>query len=103
MKSEFLRSCEILPLEEKLGKDRLTPAATSHLTLREAAVCATCPGRECIAACPAGTYAWEGEARRLQVSFENCLECGTCRVSCPFDNIDWTHPSGGFGVSYRYG
>jgi ferredoxin like protein len=103
MDKAFLQTPGILPLEEKLGKDKLTPAPSSHLVVRDTAVCVGCPGRECIPACPAGTYEWDAESRRLHVSFENCLECGTCRVSCPFDNIEWTNPSGGFGVSYRYG
>ncbi|WP_243678951.1 4Fe-4S dicluster domain-containing protein [Vulcanisaeta distributa] len=32
-----------------------------------------------------------------------CLECGTCRVVCPENNIEWNYPKSGFGVQYRFG
>ncbi len=35
---------------------------------------------------------------------ENCLECGTCRVVCLYDNFEWEYPRGGFGgVAYKFG
>jgi NAD-dependent dihydropyrimidine dehydrogenase PreA subunit len=37
------------------------------------------------------------------IYWSNCIECGTCRIICPFHNISWKYPAGGFGVSYRYG
>ncbi|MBI3752904.1 MAG: hypothetical protein HY266_02515 [Deltaproteobacteria bacterium] len=41
------------------------------------------------------------EKENIAISFEACLECGTCRIACEF--IDWKNPRGGFGVCYRYG
>jgi NAD-dependent dihydropyrimidine dehydrogenase PreA subunit len=37
------------------------------------------------------------------VSYEGCLECGTCMIACSEGAIDWRNPRGGFGVSLRYG
>jgi len=37
------------------------------------------------------------------VSFNACLECGACRVGCPFKNIGWRYPRGEFGVTYKNG
>ena len=36
----------------------------------------------------------------LQIDFSNCLHCKTCRIKCPFGNIDWTFPQGGDGPRY---
>lgn len=34
---------------------------------------------------------------------ERCVECGACRIVCPYGNIDWHYPRGGFGIVYRFG
>ena len=41
--------------------------------------------------------------KKLVVSYENCIECGAARMLCPYNNIEWHPPRGGFGVSYKYG
>jgi ferredoxin like protein len=43
------------------------------------------------------------ENGQTTIYWESCIECGTCRIICPFHNIAWKYPAGGFGVSYRYG
>ena len=43
------------------------------------------------------------EGNKIIIGYENCLECGTCRLACPYENISWKYPRGGFGVKYRYG
>ena len=53
--------------------------------------------------CPAATYEWNVEETRVAVRFENCLECGACRLVCPHANITWRYPMGGMGICYRYG
>jgi ferredoxin like protein len=81
------------------------PAHQSHLRVKDPAVCASCAKRPCTALCPAGVYEWlqDSEGARLVISFENCLECGACRLGCPDHNLDWSYPAGGYGVTYRYG
>jgi ferredoxin like protein len=39
----------------------------------------------------------------VQIAFQSCVECGTCRVMCPPANVSWKLPRGGFGVSYKFG
>ena len=41
------------------------------------------------------------ETKRLDVVYENCLECGTCYVICEKKALDWTYPRGGYGVCFR--
>lgn len=90
-------------IEERLYTNETRPDRSSHLEVRDPDRCGECARRECVAACPAGTYRWEADASRLVVQFENCLECSTCRLVCPHDNISWRYPMGGMGICYRYG
>ncbi|MCD6351641.1 MAG: 4Fe-4S dicluster domain-containing protein [Armatimonadetes bacterium] len=73
----------------------------SHLVIKDPQVCAECEDRVCILRCPAEVYAWEGD--HLQVAYENCVECGVCKIVCPYDNIDWRYPRGGYGVFFKLG
>ncbi len=73
-----------------------------HLKIIDQEVCARCVEKPCTTACPVGNYKVE-ENRRTTIYWSNCIECGTCRIICPSQNISWTYPTGGFGVSYRYG
>ena len=99
------------PAVTPLSPDRLTDVFLSgtvheedqpcHLKVRDAAACATCAtryGSPCTRFCPAEVYRREGE--RLQIDFSNCLHCKTCKVKCPYENIDWTFPQGGDGPRY---
>ncbi|HSH69774.1 MAG TPA: 4Fe-4S dicluster domain-containing protein [Deferrisomatales bacterium] len=97
------RSTKPLPVEERLYADEHRPDRDSHLTLANPGRCADCARRECITVCPAETYRWEEDDRHLTVRFENCLECGACRIVCPHHNIEWRYPMGGMGIYYRYG
>jgi ferredoxin like protein len=90
-------------IEERLYADETRPDQVSHLEIAEAAKCSACAGKECTQVCPAGTYDWSDEQGRIVVKFENCLECGACRLVCPHVNISWRYPMGGAGICYRYG
>jgi ferredoxin like protein len=74
----------------------------SHLAIQDHAVCARCAHKPCIAFCPVGVYT-QGHDGKIQVAYQSCVECGSCRVGCPYDNIEWTLPRGGFGVAYKFG
>ncbi len=52
--------------------------------------------------CPAGVYEYvgEGEERRFQINFQNCVHCKTCDIKDPPQNIVWTVPQGGDGPNY---
>jgi ferredoxin like protein len=40
---------------------------------------------------------------QVMVGYQACVECGSCRVGCPFNNIGWALPRGGYGVAYKFG
>ena len=61
-----------------------------------------CKSKVCMTVCPAGSYELDA-ANNIVVHHENCLECGSCRIVCPENNVDWGNPVFGKGVVYKYG
>lgn len=60
-----------------------------------------CSKRPCVIVCPADCFKEvEGD---VVFSYEGCLECGTCRIVCGEEALDWDYPRSGFGVQYRRG
>ncbi len=80
-----------------------TDESESHLKVIDAELCRKCEDKLCIVRCPAEVYLWDEAKDELEIAYENCLECGACRIVCPFDNIEWRYPRGGFGVAYKFG
>lgn len=93
----------VASIEDKLYLVHYKHAKESHITLDQS-LCKRCEiGRVCLTLCPAKVYQQAEDKDEITLNFENCLECGTCRVACTMDAIDWKNPPGGFGVNYRYG
>jgi Ferredoxin-like protein len=93
-------------VEEKLYTLRYKRDEESHLRILDNATCARCEQENgspqpCITVCPANVYTWS--RGRMVVSYENCVECGACRIVCPFHNIAWSFPRYGLGMALRYG
>jgi ferredoxin like protein len=88
-------------LEDKLFLNRFKRDDQSHIDIVSDDVCRRCPDKPCTIVCPAEVYHWAGD--RITVSYENCIECGACRLICPYNNIACTMPRGGYGVQYKYG
>lgn len=74
----------------------------AHLHIVNEAVCTHCEGRECLYFCPVGAYQ-EEDSGKIQIAYQSCIECGSCRVMCPHQNINWKYPRGGYGVAYKFG
>lgn len=92
-----------MKIEDKLFKVKFKADAHEfcHLKIKDKQVCVKCESKPCVTFCPAAVYKWEGA--EITVGFENCLECGSCRIACPYFNIDWKYPRGGFGVQFKNG
>ena len=88
-------------LDDVLYKVKYKTDDDSHLAIRDQEVCRKCEDRPCIARCPAEVYEWEND--EILVAYENCLECGVCKIVCPYDNIEWRYPRGGYGVVWKFG
>lgn len=74
----------------------------AHLRLLNPEVCVTCQGKECLFFCPVGVYR-QDPSGGIQISYQSCIECGSCRVMCPHNNVFWKFPRGGYGVAYKFG
>ncbi len=87
-------------LEDKLYTVKYTPDTVSHLQPVQES-CRLCNSKICTKICPAGVYEWNG--RKLVVNFENCLECGACRIACECCSLEWEYPKGTKGVTFKHG
>lgn len=92
---------EVMGLKTKLGLDVFKHGSQPHICIK--------PGMEkdprlkrAVLVCPAGLYS-ENANGEVQLSIDGCLECGTCRVACGTEVLDWSYPEGGAGVQFRFG
>jgi ferredoxin like protein len=92
-----------MTLEDKLGLLTYKNDHQTHIKILEPQPCLGCVNKPCVTACPAGVYAWDENQKKIIVSYENCIECGAARMLCPYSNIEWVPPRGGYGVAYKYG
>ena len=89
-------------LEKKLYTVKYTPDTDSHL-LPVQECCRICQSKICTIICPANVYEWDDNKQKLIVKFENCLECGACRIACPDSSLGWEYPNGTKGVIFKQG
>jgi ferredoxin like protein len=87
-------------LEDKLYLVSTKSFKDSHIQVNQEK-CGVCESKECLVICPANVY--EEENGKINVAFENCLECGSCRIVCAENAIEWENPHGGFGVTFKNG
>lgn len=89
-------------LDDKLYKVKCNADEVSHLKA-DRAECNECVSKICEIICPAGVYEWDDMAKTLIINYENCLECGACRIACEKKCLKWEYPRGGKGVVFKYG
>jgi len=92
---------EAMDLKAKLGLDVFKTGGTAHIKIKA--------GREndprlrkMATICPAGLYS-VNDRGETSLTLDGCLECGTCRLVCGTDILEWSYPEGGVGVQFRYG
>ena len=86
-----------ITIEEKLFITRFRPNTESHIKTNQD-ICNLCPGKECTKFCPANVFVWSEIDEKLIIGYENCLECGACKMGCPFEAIEYVNPKSGYGV-----
>ncbi|MFH1479833.1 MAG: 4Fe-4S binding protein [Pseudomonadota bacterium] len=87
-------------IEDKLSKVRFCIDKEPHIKVRTE-LCETCVEKPCLFVCPVQNYTFSDG--KMVFSWQGCMECGACRISCPNYAITWAYPRGGFGVCLRYG
>ena len=92
---------EVTGLKLKLGFDVFKPDKEAHIKIKA--------GMEkdprlmmAVLVCPAGLYS-KNSAGEVELTIDGCLECGTCRLVCGLEVLDWKYPGGGTGVQFRFG
>lgn len=95
-------SAKNFKIDEKLATLRFICDNNSHIKV-DIEKCKKCETKNCLYFCPACVYSIENDDKIPSINYENCLECGTCRLSCPYDAIEWNNPKGSCGVRYRFG
>jgi ferredoxin like protein len=90
-------------IDNKLFKVKYNPdEAACHLN-PDQKMCMICNSKVCTYVCPAKVYEWDEENKKLIIGYENCLECGACRIVCEHQSIDWQYPKGTKGVTFKQG
>ncbi|NHN49186.1 4Fe-4S ferredoxin [Halostella sp. JP-L12] len=91
-------------LEDRLYTVKYEDPGDSHLDVKVPGFCAErCDTDDCVDVCPADVWRKEEGDDVPTIAYENCLECGSCRFACPYNNVEWEYPENGSGVTYRYG
>lgn len=88
-------------LKEKLGANAFKDVGDFHIHMKDNAANDERMLRA-ILVCPAGLYRLD-DAGKVTVSEDGCLECGTCKIACGEDVLEWRYPDAKCGVQYRFG
>ncbi len=90
-------------LEDRLYTVKYEDPGESHLDVKQPEMCQqACETDDCVEVCPAGVWRTDDDGVPT-IAYENCLECGSCRFACHRDNVIWTYPERGAGVTYKNG
>jgi len=92
---------ETVDLKVKLGLDVFKTGAAAHISIKTGKE-KDFRLRKMAMICPAGLYS-VNEQGETSLTIDGCLECGTCRLVCGTDVLEWSYPEGGAGVQFRYG
>ncbi len=90
-------------IDKKLYTLKYTPDTESHLKITDKEKCRLCISKNCTHICPAKVYEWNADTQEIIINYENCLECGACRIACEKRVIDWQYPKGTKGVTFKQG
>lgn len=83
---------------EKLYITSFKPDTESHIVVNQD-FCTFCKNKDCTKFCPANVFAISSLDEQLVIAHENCLECGACKIGCPFNAIQYSHPKSGYGLN----
>jgi ferredoxin like protein len=87
-------------IEDKLAVNKYDIDQDVHIRIKED-ICENCAEHPCLSICPADCFKLKED--HITFSHEGCLECGSCKIACDKEAVDWVLPRGGFGICYQYG
>lgn len=89
-------------INDKLASLKYNKDCESHLSV-DNDICIRCKDKFCTYICPADVYEWNEEKCIMTIRYENCLECGACKIACEKNNILWKYPNVEHGVKFKKG
>ena len=89
-------------INEKLATLKYNKDNESHLSV-DNDKCMRCKGKSCTYICPASVYEWNEDKCTMTIRYENCLECGACKIACEKHNISWKYPNAEYVVKFKNG
>lgn len=90
-------------IEDRLYTVKYEDPGESHLDVKVPGFCEErCDTYDCTSVCPADVWRKDDDGVPV-IAYENCLECGSCRFACPYNNVHWEYPENGAGVSLKFG
>lgn len=89
-------------INEKLSTLKYNKDTESHLQVNND-ICKDCKEKFCTYICPANVYEWIEKDEKITIRYENCLECGACKIACEKKNIQWRYPNADYGIKYKNG
>lgn len=90
----------MMDINLKLSKVKINSDEKSHLEV-DNEICKNCKLKICTKICPAKVYEWTNAQEKLIINYENCLECGACRIACEKKCLNWKYPQK--GVTFKKG
>ena len=92
-----------MKIDEKLALDDFKTDKGSHIKINHPVCRTKCTLRPCLYVCPAHLYSYNEETDEMVVEYAGCLECGTCKIACVEEALEWSYPRGDYGIQYRFG
>ena len=89
-------------IQHKLTTVKYNCDNNTHLIVKQE-ICKKCKEKTCIYICPADVYNIDEATGEIVVQYENCLECGACRIACESSSLGWEYPKGTKGVMFKQG
>ncbi len=87
-------------IQDKLSTIKYNCSCESHLKVNQE-ICAICDEKTCTFICPADVYSIDPDTDEIIIQYENCLECGACKIACKLKSLEWEYPKQGYGVIYK--
>ena len=98
----FKEKIKKMNINDKLATLKYNKDIQSHLSV-DNDICMRCNNKFCTFICPANVYEWNDEKCTMIIRYENCLECGACKIACEKNNILWQYPNSEYGVKFKKG
>ena len=99
---EEKKALPVLSTPDRLATVKFRVAKEPHISV-DTEKCRECVEKPCVIVCPAENYQLSEDKKTVILSWESCMECGSCALVCSHNAIKWCYPIGGFGISYRLG